>query len=124
MRNTGATFLIVVAGGIVGTTARWATVEAADRLGLSNWSYLLFVNLVGAFVLGWYIGRARTAAVHPNAIAFVAVGVLGSFTTFSGFAVESVLSTDGRSPALGLALALASVGLGVLVAAMGRVIAR
>ena len=124
MRNTGATFLIVVAGGIVGTTARWATVEAADRLGLSNWSYLLFVNLVGAFVLGWYIGRARTAAAHPNAIAFVAVGVLGSFTTFSGFAVESVLSTDGRSPALGLALALASVGLGVLVAAMGRVIAR
>ena len=124
MRDTGATFLIVVAGGIVGTTARWATVEAADRLGLSNWSYLLFVNLVGAFVLGWYIGRARTAAAHPNAIAFVAVGVLGSFTTFSGFAVESVLSTDGRSPALGLALALASVGLGVLVAAMGRVIAR
>jgi CrcB protein len=124
MRNTGATFLIVVAGGIVGTTARWATIEAAARLGLSNWSYLLFVNLVGAFVLGWYIGRARTAAVHPNAIAFVAVGVLGSFTTFSGFAVESVLSTDGRSPALGLALALASVVLGVLVAAMGRVIAR
>lgn len=124
MRTTGVTFLVVVAGGIIGTTARWATVEAADHLGMSNWSYLLFVNIVGAFILGWYIGRARTATAHPNAVAFVAVGVLGSFTTFSGFAVESVAANDGRSPAVGFSLALVSVALGVLVAAMGRVIAR
>jgi len=124
MRTTGVTFLVVVAGGIIGTTARWATVEAADHLGMSNWSYLLFVNIVGAFILGWYIGRARTATAHPNAVAFVAVGVLGSFTTFSGFAVESVATHDGRSPAIGFSLALVSVALGVLVAAMGRVIAR
>ena len=124
MRTTAVTFLVVVAGGIVGTTARWATVEAADRFGWSNWSYLLFVNIVGAFILGWYIGRARTATTHPNLVAFVAVGVLGSFTTFSGFAVESVVTGDGRSPTVGLALALVSVALGVFVAAVGRVIAR
>lgn len=124
MRARAVTFVFVVVGGIIGTSARWAVVEGAAGLGLSDASHLLFVNLVGAFLLGWFIGRGVGVARHPNTVAFVAAGVLGSFTTFSGFAVESVIATDARSPAMGLAFALVSVILGVLVAAAGRAVAR
>lgn len=124
MRTRAVTFAVVVAGGAIGTTARWAVGEGVSVLGLPDAGYLLIVNLLGAFLLGWFIGSKRAAAGHPNTVTFVAAGVLGSFTTFSGFAVESVLATEAQSRAMGLAFALVSVVLGVVVAAAGRMVAR
>ncbi len=59
-------------------------------IGWSDLAPILAVNLIGAFVLGWFAQRARHAAPwSTSVVAFVGVGVLGSFTTFSALSVES-----------------------------------
>jgi fluoride exporter len=85
-------------GGFLGANARFAISLWAE----ANWGAAfpwgtLLVNLVGSFVLGFYLtlaserfsGRAITRLS-------VATGFLGSFTTFSTFSYEVVrLITDG-----------------------------
>jgi CrcB protein len=76
----------------------------------------LAVNLSGAFLLGLLVG----AAVGGDAYRFAATGLLGSFTTFSTWVLESHrLGEDGQLR-LGLANLLVSLVLGVLVAWLGR----
>jgi CrcB protein len=56
------------------------------------------VNLAGCVVFGAIVGAAeRRFVLTPEARAFLLVGVLGGFTTFSSYAYESVaLAGDGR----------------------------
>jgi CrcB protein len=83
------------------------------------------VNLLGAFALGIVVAlTAERLLPHPNWRTALGIGYLGSFTTFSTYAYESVkLAEDG---ALGLAL-LDSVGmlvLGLLAAFSGLALGR
>jgi CrcB protein len=81
----------VFLGGVAGTSLRSAIGEVMIALGSSNLAPVLTVNVVGAFVLGWFAERARHSAPWSTPfVAFVGVGLLGSFTTFSAFSVESV----------------------------------
>ena len=93
------------------------------RYGLSNWVYrwldnpwfpygTLAVNVLGCFVIGLLAGLAETrTAFSPDARLFVFVGILGGFTTFSSFALETfALARDTQSLA-----ALANVGLQVIL---------
>ena len=56
------------------------------------------VNLVGCVVFGAIVGAAQQRfALTPEARAFLLIGVLGGFTTFSSYAFESVaLLRDGQ----------------------------
>jgi len=73
---------------------------ALSRYGLSGWTYGAFgsrlpwgtlaVNLVGCFLLGLLTELAlRTGWVSAEIRSAVAIGFLGSLTTFSTFAVET-----------------------------------
>ena len=55
------------------------------------------VNVLGSFVLGIVVGRLGDR--HPLARAFLGTGVLGGFTTYSAFAVQTatLLGVDARS---------------------------
>ncbi|MEF8813200.1 MAG: CrcB family protein [Halovenus sp.] len=75
--------LFVGAGAVLGAWARFLTGELLERRTL----YVLGVNVVGSFVFGALLAAPVTSAVFL----FVGVGFCGSFTTFSSFAVESVL---------------------------------
>jgi CrcB protein len=76
----------------------------------------LTVNLLGSFVLGVLAGLALDADAHRLA----ATGLLGSFTTFSTWALESHrLGEDGRLR-LGIANFGISLALGVALAWAGR----
>jgi CrcB protein len=76
----------------------------------------LAVNLLGSFVLGALVGIALDADEYRVA----ATGLLGSFTTFSTWALESHrLGEDGRLP-LGVANFAISLVLGVTLAWAGR----
>ena len=57
------------------------------------------VNVVGCVVFGAIVGAAEHRFVlTPEARAFLLVGVLGGFTTFSSYAYESfALMQDGQS---------------------------
>lgn len=76
----------------------------------------LAVNISGAFLLGLLAG----AAVSADAYRLAATAFLGSFTTFSTWALESHrLGEDGRLALAALNLA-ASLALGLAAAFLGR----
>jgi fluoride exporter len=89
------------------------------RYGLSTWVYkaldnpwfpygTLTVNAAGCLVIGFLSGLAEArAAFTPEARLFLFVGVIGGFTTFSSFALETFsLARDTQSLA-----ALVNIGL-------------
>jgi fluoride exporter len=105
------------------------------RYGLSVWLHrilhnpwfpfgTLAVNVIGCLVIGFLAGIAEArAAFTPELRLFLFVGVLGGFTTFSSFALETFsLARDTQSVA-----ALANVGLqlgiGLLSIWLGNILA-
>lgn len=77
---------------------------------------ILAVNLGGAFLLGVLVG----VAVHGDRYSLIATGLLGSYTTFSTWMLESHrLARDGRRGSAAVNLA-ASLVLGLLAAWLGR----
>ena len=78
------------------------------------------VNVVGSFVLGALIETmALRWSVGPELRAFMTVGVLGAFTSFSAFSLDvAVLSGRGALVPAGLYV-IASVSLSILALFFG-----
>jgi fluoride exporter len=117
--------LLVFLGGGVG-----AALRALLLWHLSAWdsdlpASVLLVNLIGAFVLGFVFVLADEAGLlRAGMRLFLAVGVLGGFTTFSTFGWGTdLLIGSGQSLAALIYLA-ASVAGGVLAVALGMMTAR
>lgn len=113
----------MLVGGAVGTVLRAGVMTAVppDPAG-TPWATFL-VNTTGAALLGLLAGWAwaRAAAggsLPPTLLPLVAVGVLGSFTTFSAFALEIALALDGQ-PLMAIGYAAASIGTGLALAVLG-----
>ena len=99
-----STLCWIAAGGALGAVARFGVVSGADRLGLAfPWGTLL-VNVAGSFLIGLALGALAQHARFDEAVRpFFVVGVLGAFTTFSAFSMETLLLlADARwLPAIG-----------------------
>jgi len=82
----------VAAGGALGAVARAGVAAALEAWGAASLWSLLVINVAGALALGWYLSRGQARVQRPALVAsFVAIGFLGSFTTFSAFSLEVVL---------------------------------
>jgi CrcB protein len=108
----------VLVGGLVGSVARHAIQRAADDSGFP-WGTLL-VNVVGAFFLGVLTSRVARSRRPEFAAAFLGVGALGAFTTFSAL----VGQVEGMSFPKAMAYASASVVLGLAAAVIGSRLGR
>ena len=103
--------LLVMAGGAVGSGARYLT----GRWALAAWGPgfpwgTLIVNLLGGFLMGALVGGlARLSVPGENWRLLLAVGVLGGFTTFSAFSLDSVVMLERGDVALAFIYILASV---------------
>jgi CrcB protein len=85
-----------------------------------------FINVTGSFLIGVVAQLALTRAfgMTPTVRLFAATGVLGGYTTFSTFSLDTfTLVQDGAAP-LALAYALGSVVAGFFGAYAGQVVAR
>lgn len=97
-------FLLIAIGGAVGSVARYSVSLAAVHLVDVSYPIGTFaVNVLGCFAFGVLAGVGdHRLTLSIQARAFLLVGLLGGFTTFSTYAFESlVLVRDGRA---GLAL--------------------
>jgi CrcB protein len=116
---------LVFVGGGVGSVLRFAVSEGVHRTLATPtipWGTLT-VNVLGSLVLGWFL--ARTTGVGSDATrAFVAVGVLGGFTTFSAFSGEVLAFLYSSQYARAFAYAAMSVTLAVAAALLGFTLAR
>ena len=86
-------FLLVGLGGAIGSMARFGVGSLVGRfLPMSFPLATLIVNIVGSVAMGLFVGMmARLLpAWQEEARLFVAVGVLGGFTTFSSFSLDTI----------------------------------
>jgi fluoride exporter len=85
-------FLAISVAAIVGANLRYLLSRlAAMELG-SVFPYgTLFINIVGSFIVGFFvIWTTERALVDPRWRLLVVVGFCGSFTTFSSYAFETM----------------------------------
>lgn len=99
--TAGLAYLWVALGGALGSVARFGASGFVSRIagGTLPWGTLL-VNVTGSLLIGlvaglWFSdGRLMLSA---DARAFLMIGVLGGFTTFSTFSLETLnLARDGE----------------------------
>jgi len=107
----------VLAGGLVGSLVRHAVQKAADDGGFPLGT--LSVNVVGAFLLGVLTSRVARSRRPELAAAFLGVGALGAFTTFSALvgqledmSLPAAMAYASVSVVLGLAAAVSGIRLG------------
>lgn len=101
------------AGGAIGAMLRYLSVLGVQRLtGASPWLPwgTLAVNVVGSFAAGALVAWLSTSPSSPSmARPFLLVGVLGGFTTFSAFSVETLAMLQAGRWLDGIVYAAASV---------------
>jgi CrcB protein len=87
------TCLIIMAGGALGTLARYLiSVLAAPISGNLPWGTII-INITGSFIIGLF-GTLTLAhgrfPVSENMRLFVMIGLCGGYTTFSSFSLQTL----------------------------------
>lgn len=79
-------------GGAIGSALRYGLALWMQGWGLAGgfpW-WTLAANVLGSFAIGLVMAGIQTGPLSENARLFLAVGVLGGFTTFSSFSYETL----------------------------------
>ena len=114
-------FLWISIGAVLGANLRyWVGDWAAQRFG-SGFPYgTLLVNLSGSFLLGLIVSMSmENFIIDPRLRLLLTIGFLGSYTTFSTYAYESIALISQGQWGLGLFNLLGSSLIGGLFAILG-----
>ena len=112
----------VAAGGAVGSAARYLVTVMVQRLvgvGFPWWT--LSVNVIGSFVMGVLVSAiALRWSVGQTGQAFLMVGLLGGFTTFSAFSLDvaTLVERNAIVSAGGYVIGSVVLSIGALFAGM------
>lgn len=101
---------LVALGGMLGTASRLALGMLIPDAAAG----VLAANVVGALLLGILTARLPASDLRV----FLATGVLGGFTTYSAFAVDSV-QLWASAPLLSVGYVVVSLGVGIAAAGLG-----
>ena len=119
-------YVAIAIGGTLGCWARYAMTNLVQTIYGRDFPYAtLSINVLGAFLMGFlFIETLERLNLSPALRTGILTGVLGGYTTFSTFEMETLLLTEqGEFGKAALYVAL-SVGLGFLCAYGGAYIAR
>lgn len=112
-------YLFIAIGGAVGAILRYL---------ISNFNFIsmtfplptLVINLFGSFVLAWFTTKLKHSfKLSPYIVSAIGTGLLGSFTTFSTFSIETVKLFDNNHYLLAFIYIALSVSGGLLTAYLG-----
>jgi CrcB protein len=110
------TWIAVAVGGALGSALRhWVNLEIAHRFRDPVPNATLLVNVIGCVVIGALAGRIAGGHLHLTAAVrtFVFVGVLGGFTTFSSFGLDTFALVQGGDHVAALWNVIGQVGVGL-----------
>ncbi|MCE7028368.1 fluoride efflux transporter CrcB [Jiella avicenniae] len=118
--------LIVALGGGIGAALRHLSGMAAMRLLGAGFPYgTMFVNVLGSFVMGVFIELlARRFGASPDLRLFFATGVLGGFTTFSSFSLDTAFLYERGDLLLAAVYVIGSVVVGIAALFAGLALVR
>jgi CrcB protein len=118
--------LAIASGGAVGAVLRyWAASAVNSRLGPGFPYGTLTVNVLGSLVIGFlYIWLIERMSSGPVLRAFLMIGLLGAFTTFSTFSIETLNLLESGQLVKALLNVLVSVVICVTAAGLGVLTAR
>ncbi|MFO1137547.1 MAG: fluoride efflux transporter CrcB [Paracoccus sp. (in: a-proteobacteria)] len=116
-------FLQVALGGAIGASARYGVNIMATRLVPGLPVGTLVVNVLGCMAMGLLAsGLALRGGQHLAP--FLLTGVLGGFTTFSAFALDTTVLWQRGDSGLAMGYVLASVVLSLAAVSAGLAIGR
>ena len=109
------TVLAVGLGGGIGALARYYVAAAIQPAGAAcNWG-IFAVNITGGLLMGIIVeASALKLNLSPEIRAFLTVGILGGYTTFSSFSLDSALLLQKGEYVLAAAYVVGSVILSIL----------
>lgn len=120
----GTLFAVGVGGGL-GALARYYLAGAIQPAGAAfNWG-IFVVNITGGLLMGLIVeASALKLNLPPDVRAFLTVGILGGYTTFSTFSLDSALLLQKGQYGLAAAYIIGSVTLSIAALFAGLWIAR
>ena len=112
-------YLLVAIGGALGSVARYGTGVLVGKVWDSTFPLAtMLINVAGSLAMGLFIGYLvrTTPGWQADGRLFVAIGVLGGFTTFSSFSLDaiSMLERGDVGPALFYVVGSGVIGLAAL----------
>jgi CrcB protein len=120
-------YAAVMIGGAIGSALRYGLSAWIAETTHSTFPWgTLAVNVIGSLLIGFFTGFTGPDGpllVSPIVRAFVTIGILGGFTTFSSFSLQTMLLVqDGQwlsafgNVTSSVVLCLLATGLGILLA--------
>lgn len=113
--------LLVGAGGFIGAILRFV-LSTRVHMGVGGAFPLgtLCVNVIGCLLIGVASGLLSSRGSPGSIYLLLVTGILGGFTTFSAFGLETLTLLNSNRPVLAMAYVSASLFLGVAAVALGR----
>jgi CrcB protein len=114
-------FIIVAIGGGIGAVLRFVLSGVINQA--ANFHAFPFgtvlVNLIGSFAIGFLAGMFESLVVAQEWRLFLFTGILGGFTTFSSFGLETISLFRQSQNGLAFANVMVSNLLGIAMVAAG-----
>ena len=86
-------FFLVALGGSIGASTRYAFYVISKNLLSPNNLFIntLMINIIGSFLIGYLFVLLENKSFSQDFLKyFFIIGILGSFTTFSAFSIETI----------------------------------
>ncbi len=114
-----------IIGGGIGSGLRFLMTDWTHKhvAGVFPWG-TLWVNLIGSFVIGVLWEISERVSVAPDLRVFVLVGILGGFTTFSSYALESITLLRAGETGYALINIIATNMLGLVLVVAGAMLSK
>lgn len=122
-----AILLVFVGAGFGGVLRHLVNITAPRLVGYGFPLGTLFINMLGSFLIGCVAGWLAFKAGESwsqHARLFVVTGILGGFTTFSAFSLETALLVERGEMGLAALYVAGSVGLSLVAVFAGLALIR
>jgi CrcB protein len=89
--------ILIFLGGGIGSLMRYAVQLGTDSFISQKFPVsTLLVNAVGSLIIGMLWGSGNSSYINENLKAFIFIGLLGGFTTFSTFSLDTLRLIENK----------------------------